>query len=307
MFQKFNYTKFILFSLLILISSLTYAQDSLTTTRLLTIEDGLSHNITSVTHQDKFGFIWIGTDEGLNRFDGHEFRWFTKEENGLEANMIDDIVSDKWDKLWLLEGGGRQDLKQVSLIDTKSFEVTQLKVRFSENEAFLEEKVISVINSEEEEIIIYTKSGKIYFLATENKLQVLPISDQFKPFSFNKKKEIWGELDHAIVKINLKGKVLESIPIDKGWKLESLEEDNEGNPWWFEVQYKSSKRSRKAGIRLRCKVKNTVNELSTSPFNNNSFNLTIKNQKGKLIIHNRLLFCVYNPKTFQVRRANSIQ
>ena len=38
--------------------------------RHFSVEDGLSSNSVRALMQDKYGFLWIGTDEGLNRYDG---------------------------------------------------------------------------------------------------------------------------------------------------------------------------------------------------------------------------------------------
>ena len=37
--------------------------------RHFSVEDGLSSNSVRALMQDKYGFLWIGTDEGLNRYD----------------------------------------------------------------------------------------------------------------------------------------------------------------------------------------------------------------------------------------------
>lgn len=42
--------------------------------RHYTNKQGLSHNTVYCALQDKKGFMWFGTDDGLNRFDGHQFR-----------------------------------------------------------------------------------------------------------------------------------------------------------------------------------------------------------------------------------------
>ena len=42
----------------------------------LTTEDGLSNNIVFDLIQDRFGFLWFATDDGLNRFDGYDFKIF---------------------------------------------------------------------------------------------------------------------------------------------------------------------------------------------------------------------------------------
>ena len=39
----------------------------------ITVQDGLSHNKVNCIIQDRRGFIWIGTDDGLNRYDGKRF------------------------------------------------------------------------------------------------------------------------------------------------------------------------------------------------------------------------------------------
>lgn len=49
--------------------------------RTFSIEEGLSsHNISCVA-QDKIGYLWVGTDDGLNRFDGSKFRVFRNDPN----------------------------------------------------------------------------------------------------------------------------------------------------------------------------------------------------------------------------------
>ena len=43
------------------------------TFRHLTIADGLSQNVVSAIVQDRRGFMWFGTKDGLNRYDGYQF------------------------------------------------------------------------------------------------------------------------------------------------------------------------------------------------------------------------------------------
>lgn len=47
----------------------------------LQVEQGISNNTASCVIQDKKGFIWIGTKDGLNRFDGYEFKVFRNKKN----------------------------------------------------------------------------------------------------------------------------------------------------------------------------------------------------------------------------------
>lgn len=64
----------------------------------LGVERGLSNNHVVDIAQDKRGFIWIATDEGLNRYDGHRFKTFFKDEitnsSGLTGNELNCIIDD---------------------------------------------------------------------------------------------------------------------------------------------------------------------------------------------------------------------
>ncbi len=63
----------ILFTLL----SLFIKAQSIIEPEMLTIEDGLSQGFISSVMQDREGFLWIGTKNGLNRYDGENFEKFT--------------------------------------------------------------------------------------------------------------------------------------------------------------------------------------------------------------------------------------
>lgn len=74
-----------------------YARDEIWLSRL-GVERGLSNNHVVGIAQDKQGFIWIATDEGLNRFDGHRFKTYFKDEitnsSGLTGNELNCIIDD---------------------------------------------------------------------------------------------------------------------------------------------------------------------------------------------------------------------
>jgi len=68
------------------------------------ITEGLPSKSTTATFQDKRGFIWIGTQNGLCRFDGFEFKIFsssTKEETTISNNYINAICEDKQGNIWV--------------------------------------------------------------------------------------------------------------------------------------------------------------------------------------------------------------
>src|SRR5215216_5199583 len=74
--HRINYSALKFLTLLIVIT-ITKASFSQTSIRLqfesLTINDGLSQGFVSSIIQDKKGFMWFGTSDGLNKYDGYKF------------------------------------------------------------------------------------------------------------------------------------------------------------------------------------------------------------------------------------------
>ena len=66
------------------------------------LRDGISNNFVTDIAQDKHGFIWIGTEAGLNRFDGVNFKIFSERNSRLKGNSINSLFYDETeDKLWI--------------------------------------------------------------------------------------------------------------------------------------------------------------------------------------------------------------
>ena len=82
----------------------------------ITIDDGLSQSLAEYIYQDSFGYIWIGTNDGLNRYNGNEFKVYKNirnDENSISNNMISSLVEDNDKNLWIGTDGG---LNKMNLI-----------------------------------------------------------------------------------------------------------------------------------------------------------------------------------------------
>src|SRR4029450_12610010 len=70
----------------------------------LAVEQGLSQNTVQVILQDATGFLWFGTDEGLNRYDGYVVRIFKHDPSrpgSLPDNTITALLEDQAGRLWV--------------------------------------------------------------------------------------------------------------------------------------------------------------------------------------------------------------
>ncbi len=87
-------------------------------------EQGLSNNNVNCIIQDRQGFIWIGTDDGLNRYDGKNFKVFRHDKNNtgsLSGNMISDMVEDADGIIWIATRDGGLSKYNRHLPQTKQF------------------------------------------------------------------------------------------------------------------------------------------------------------------------------------------
>lgn len=110
----------------------------------LDTEDGLSNNLVRVIEQDTLGFIWIGTADGINRYDGNDFTVFRKENSALANNYLQNIVHHTNTGNLLVGSDGGFDLFNLK---TNSFE------HYNAANTILSNSVNS---------FAFTKSGTIY-------------------------------------------------------------------------------------------------------------------------------------------------
>ena len=83
--------------------------DYMTKFERFSVETGLSNNRCFSVFQDRFGYLWIGTENGLNRFDGYEFVHYQQNNNdslSLSGNFISGISEDIYGNLWIATHSG---------------------------------------------------------------------------------------------------------------------------------------------------------------------------------------------------------
>jgi ligand-binding sensor domain-containing protein len=85
-----------------------HAQHANITFEHYTTEQGLSAPVTIIT-QDKYGFLWFGTTDGLNRFDGTKFiiyRNMPGDSTTIPSNIINALHVDQKGRVWAATNGG---------------------------------------------------------------------------------------------------------------------------------------------------------------------------------------------------------
>jgi signal transduction histidine kinase/ligand-binding sensor domain-containing protein/DNA-binding response OmpR family regulator len=75
----------------------------------LGIAEGLSHSFVKSIFQDKQGFLWFGTHNGLNRYDGYSYKVYktsSDDRKSISGNQISKIKESKNGNLWIATSGG---------------------------------------------------------------------------------------------------------------------------------------------------------------------------------------------------------
>ncbi len=94
----------------------------------LTISEGLSHNTVYAVLQDRHGYIWVGTQNGLNKYDGYTFEQYQSHTGpGFVGTNVLSIYEDQAGNLWV---GTRKSGVNLKPADSDRF------INFNENEAF---------------------------------------------------------------------------------------------------------------------------------------------------------------------------
>lgn len=122
-------------------------------------KDGLSMNIGNALAQDKLGYIWIGSQYGLNRFDGVNVRVFTRED-GLPDNYINHLYRDSHGDLWVATSGGLArfdyDKERFDAFTRETHELSHDHVR-----CIGESKHLGLLVGTEGGLTVINKDGKV--------------------------------------------------------------------------------------------------------------------------------------------------
>jgi len=115
--KSFFFFVFILVFSCIELKSQTYYFDT------YNVKEGLAQSKVFYTHQDTKGYLWLGTEAGVSRFDGINFINYNTED-GLAQNGVKTILEDKLGNIWLGHKGG--GISKISGNNIKSIEIDSI-------------------------------------------------------------------------------------------------------------------------------------------------------------------------------------
>ncbi|MEO8231891.1 MAG: two-component regulator propeller domain-containing protein, partial [Ignavibacteriota bacterium] len=168
-------TKYIII-IVVLISTHLLAQNQSVRFNHLDVEDGLSENMVRAILQDSKGFMWFGTWDGLNRYDGYSFKVYKNIRNdpgSLRINKIRTLFEDHKGVLWVGTFGGG-----LSRYNPNEKNFTNFLHNPNDNNSICSDRIISIFEDSKNRIWIGTEDGGISVL-DNNKLISSPDSVKF--------------------------------------------------------------------------------------------------------------------------------
>ena len=136
--------------------------------RELGYEDGMLGKRALDICQDRDGLMWVATVDGLNRYDGFEFRSFNRENSDLDYQEIRSrfLVEDTEGYLWLVY------FDKIEFFHHETFEVSSFEERFK-TAPFSHPNEIKYFNFNDKGQILITTSDDEHYLFSDNQFKHL--------------------------------------------------------------------------------------------------------------------------------------
>lgn len=215
----------------------------------------MPQNSILAIHQDKWGFIWMGTDDGLARFDGYRFliyRHDSSDPKSIKNNVIRSITEDSNGLIWVgTEGGG------INILNPKTGEFHSLDLTLSSEKKAIFSKTSTLLKDSRGNIWVGTNGYGVYQISGFDKLadsnsledldQLLEVKSYNRSNSELNDNKVWniyedlsgtiwiGTLDGGAYRIKPGGLEPQKIELlDKGVPVTSIKnffEDSKGTFW----------------------------------------------------------------------------
>ena len=259
--------------------------------RNISVDKGLSQSSVFAIQQDKLGFIWVGTQDGLNRYDSKGFKVYRpvkNVKNSLQSYYIRSLFKDHKGQLWV---GGNQGIS-VYNYDTDSFINYQLPRRLGEW------FISSITEDNKHQIWATSITGEVFVLSPKasnfTELKFNALSHEIKKIAYI---EFWQQqiiLGTDVGLFKLKPNAHQLVKIDLGVKKPYINDVYlEGKEMWIATEgyglIHYNTQTRQTDSRLHNATKNSIAD--------NNIRCVGKDTQGNLWLGTFRGLSIFNVKT----------
>lgn len=186
MVQKFSIYFLLLFSF---VFNLEAQENELKYSKKITISEGLAHDGVTSILKDNSGFIWIGTYEGINKYDGYKLITYknTVDKDILTSNRVRALAQDIHNNLWI---GTDEGITIYKTTEEKFIKINSNSSIEKKNSAPIIRKIF--LNKSKNRIYCLTEGNGILLYNEKYQLinQFIPLIDKQNELIFFDAKEI---------------------------------------------------------------------------------------------------------------------
>lgn len=212
-----------------------YAEDSINF-KNIKIDDGLSQSTVEAIFQDSKGYIWIGTNDGLNRYNGYDIEIYKSDkddEQSIASNYILSINEDEEGNIWIGTYNG------ISKINSEDDSIVNYRYSKYKEKQFY--NVHDILITENGQVMIASCSGVYVYNNDkdefERKFEEKNMLTNFDATVIEEDEEgnMWIGTSNGLNKIDIKtNKIYKYYSGENsisGNSIEGLLNDSEGNMW----------------------------------------------------------------------------
>ncbi|MFK7951007.1 MAG: hypothetical protein AB8G11_25735 [Saprospiraceae bacterium] len=224
-----------------------YTQNLSVDIQHLTPKDGLANLYTTTIYQNKQGFVWISTKYGLNRYDGYNFKLYTKEKNGLYLNSkVSQITQGDGDNLWLsyhfdeTETQFYNDIQHIDVFDVKTEKTYDFETYFDEPLPFTIQSVLSLkVNDSKKRPWIVTKKGAIFLFDNNRFVRKFKLENQLiSGLTVDKNDNFYIAFGNTVMKVDKNGTVQYKKTFEQ--EIRNVWIDDKGLIWVEAIEIKNN-------------------------------------------------------------------
>lgn len=243
--KRTNFLSMIVFFTILIAASTIHAQNKPAIFERFSTGNGLSQNRIFDITQDKLGFIWIGTEDGLNRYDGYNFKIYKNipgDSTSLIANTVFKLLITQSGDLWI-----SNSLYGLSKFNSENETFINYQNDHSDPNTLISNRVRDISEDKKGNLWICThdkgfdyldvSTGKFYHMTN-----MLPpgyiMNNSRYSFAFQDSREnLWiggsGEVRQFKIEYSQKGiPLLKPVKLNiKIYKASKITEDNDGTIW----------------------------------------------------------------------------
>jgi len=216
-YGKLVFNRFVVVLVLLIFSAKLFSQGTDIKFSHISVDEGLSHLVANFIDQDSNGFIWIGTDDGLNRFDGHDFKIYRSSPddiNSLSDNIITSFYQDNNDDIWV---GTFDGLNRISHANDS---ITRYVSDVKDDSSLSNDMVLSIVKDANDFLWVgtshglnkfNTKTGEFRRFTSEVNEKLGFLDDEVYRLFIDRQNNLWIRTSISVYKMNIETEVFQKI------------------------------------------------------------------------------------------------